>query len=213
MRSGCLARSGWRLAGSVLAALCLVLTAQPPAAAAESAVWVETKINFTYQGFTTHYSCQGLEDAVRSVLVQLGARKSDMNLRQTGCTSGFDRPEPYPGVVGTIEVLEPVENASRSEASAASPNGSARGEHGKRTVEAEWRTVTVRIGPEGADQSGKCELLNQVKRRILPLFAAREVKFESDCFPHQLTIGKTMLQVQVLKPVGPENRDVASAAE
>src|SRR5579884_669143 len=40
----------------------------------QAAKWVKKKINFTYQGFTTHYSCQGLRDKVRDVLLQLGAR-------------------------------------------------------------------------------------------------------------------------------------------
>src|SRR5215469_16692190 len=69
--------------------------------------WVEKKLRFVYQGFTTRYSCQGLRDRVRDVLLQLGARASDLNVRQIGCTTGFSQPDPAPSVGGTFYVLEP----------------------------------------------------------------------------------------------------------
>jgi len=191
-------RHGWRLIGSALAAATLVLAAQSPAFAAESATWVKKKINFTYQGFTTHYSCQGLEDTVRSVLHQLGARKSDMKLRQTGCTRGPNVPSPFPGVSGTFYVLEPGSSTSTSEGASHS-------------VQAEWQTVNVTVGRNAREHAGDCELIDQVKAKILPFFAARDVKFQSNCFPHEVTIKGSTLQAQVLKPVARSH--VASAAD
>ncbi len=180
---------------------------------AERAVWVKKKIDFVYQGFTTKYSCDGLRDAVRTALLQLGARRSGMDLRETGCSRGFNLPEPFPGVSGTFYALEPASNVPPARVSAAPPpkNGGTR--DSQQPIKAEWQTVSVNIGPQGRDQSGVCELMTQMKQHILPLFAARDVNFQTDCFPHQVTIGRTKLQAQVLKPVGEENHHVVSAGE
>lgn len=54
--------------------------AVPPAAGAADAtapvmaVWVEQKIDFTYVGFTSHYSCDGLKTKVSKILKEIGAR-------------------------------------------------------------------------------------------------------------------------------------------
>ncbi len=135
---------------------------------------------------------------MRNVLLQLGARKSDMKIHEAGCAFGFNVPQPNPGVAGSFYVLEPASSGASG--------------HGGGTVDAEWQTVTVHIDRGGRGTSGMCELLEQVKRKVLPLFAARDVKFESDCFPNQVTIGKTMLQAQLLKPAAAGNHDVAGVA-
>ncbi len=189
--------AGWRVAAVAAAALAS-FAAQASASGVESAVWVQKKVFFIYHGFTTNYSCEGLQDTVTSVLLQLGARKSGMSLRQTGCAGGFNVPSPNPGVSGSFYVLEP--------ASSSTPNA----------VDAEWQTVNVHIGSADASSTGRgkagtCELIDQVKQKILPLFTTREVKFDSHCFPNTLSIKGSALQAQVLKPRAPEGHDVAEA--
>ena len=76
---------------ALLAACALIATAEMPGdarAASDSgasevvpAHWVKKNISFTYQGFTSHYSCDGLGDSVRLALLELGARRSDLSLR------------------------------------------------------------------------------------------------------------------------------------
>ncbi len=148
----------------------------------QEARWVKKKINFTYQGFTTRYSCQGLRDKVRDVLLQLGARKSDLNVHEIGCTTNIGRPDPFPTVGGTFFVLEPASSST---------------EH---AVHAEWQTVNVRVGTPGLDTAGQCELVEQVRQKILPLFTTRDVKLKQNCIPHQLTPSGSSLSVEVLKP-------------
>jgi hypothetical protein len=164
--------------------------AAPAALAPQPARWTQKKINFTYLGFTTHYSCEGLTDKVRGILLQLGARKADMNVHEAGCTSRFDRPEPFPAVSGTFSVLEPVPPTQ-----AYSPTGTGG------IVLAHWQPVNVRFDhADSLDMSGQCELLEQVRQHILPLFPARNVQFTSLCIPHQLTAGGNSLQVEILLP-------------
>lgn len=148
----------------------------------EPAHWVKKKLNFTYQGFTTHYSCEGLRDAVRGVLLELGARRSDLKVHAVGCTRGLGQPEPAPSVAGNFYVLEPAPSSA---------------EH---PVEAAWQRVNVRIGRSGLDAAGQCELVDQVKHKILPLFSTRNVEFKENCVPHQLMLNGSSLSVEVLKP-------------
>lgn len=172
--------------------------APSPTASAQPARWVRKEIRFTYQGFTTHYSCEGLLGQVRTVLLQLGARPGDMKVSSFGCVRGLGRPEPNPSVRGTFYVLEPLTEQESGRA-------------GAEAVAAHWQTVNVRLSRSLVDEAGQCELLEQVKERILPLFSVRNVKFSSNCMPHQLTIPGAVLQAQALKPDRPSHAKAGTA--
>jgi hypothetical protein len=47
-------------------------------------------------------------------------------------------------------------------------------------------------------EAGDCELIEQVKARVLPLFTTRNVDYRSTCVPNQLQIGGTVLKAEVL---------------
>ncbi len=161
--------------------------AGPGAGDAQPAKWVQKKIRFTYMGLTTHYSCEGLRDAVRLILLELGARQQDLSVHPYGCTALLGGPDPFPAVAGTFYVLQSVPQPQ--------PESS-----GGPTVAAHWRTVQVRLDQSPVDEAGECELLEQVEQSILPLFDTRNVRFQSNCTPHQLTLPGTALAVDVLKP-------------
>jgi hypothetical protein len=161
----------------------------PAAGVPQPARWTKKKIFFIYMGIQTNYTCQSLTDDIRQVLLQLGARKSDIDVHETGCTSGFNAPTPHPGVAGTFYVLEPV--AAEQANGPGAPAG---------TVAAHWQPMKVQLDPPGRDVNGQCELLDQVKHRILPLFATRDVQYQSTCFPHEEIVGGTSLRLQVLMP-------------
>ena len=183
--------------GALLASATLALAATSASSAARAveaaagggeapatvpAHWVEKKLRFAYMGFTTRYSCQGLREKVRDVLLQLGARASDLSVREIGCTSGPGRPDPAPSVGGTFYVLEPASGSTGQ------------------PVEAAWQHVNVSVGRMGLDTAGQCELVEQVKQRILPLFTTRNVAFQQRCIPHRLTPAGSSLSAEVLKP-------------
>src|SRR5580704_3754722 len=48
------------------------------------AVWKEQHLSFTYMGRTSRYSCDGLRDKVRALLLDLGARR-DLKITAIGC--------------------------------------------------------------------------------------------------------------------------------
>jgi hypothetical protein len=154
-----------------------------------TAGWVPREFRYTYQGFTAKYSCDGLRDRVKEVRLQLGARKQDLSVSSTGCSEGFGHPTYFPGVSVKMSVLEPLSEKSAPDI---------------KPVAALWRNVDV-SRPEPLRAAGDCELTEQIKQSILPLFTTRNVEYRSTCVPHQLTPGGTTLKADVLVAVpGPQ---------
>lgn len=150
--------------------------------ATEPAVWTQKEVEFTYMGFTTHYTCDGLRDAVRGMLLQLGARKDDLKVYEQPC-SRPERPDPFPGVKIKMSVLQPAP---------ATPSADAP------IVEAYWKPVKLPYRATSLDAAGQCELLEQFKQKVLPLFTTRNVDLHASCVPHQLEPIGTSLQAEVL---------------
>jgi hypothetical protein len=150
----------------------------------ESAVWTPKELLFIYQGFTTTYSCDGLRDKVRSILLELGARE-DLKITETPC-SELGRPDPFPGVRIKMNVLQPAGDQSAAA--------------GTQSVPSHWKRVDLTPERDAVSSAGECELIEQVKQSILPLFATRNVEYSSNCLPHQLQIGATRLRAEVLVP-------------
>ena len=175
------------------ATLGILLSGAAGAAAAaneetQPAQWTQKEFNFVYQGFTTHYSCDGLRDKVQSVVMQLGARK-DSKVYEYGCTSALGRPDPFPGVRAKIWVLEPL-----TPAQASNPKDP------QAVVPGQWKHVKLKLDTDPLGQAGECELVEQLKQHVLPLFAAKNVVFNPQCIPHQLTLGGNELSADVMMP-------------
>ncbi len=181
-----------RRAIQILTAVAVIVGGTPlladiPGEAAQPAKWVSRDVNFTYQGFTTTYSCDGLRDNAVIILTALGARKQDLNVRETPCASrGASDLSFAPGIRGTFFVLVPA----TSEEIAKSDPG---------IVPAHWTSVDlVRKMNSDTRLGGNCELLEQAKRHLLPLFTSRNLNFSSNCVPHQVLMGGTF-KVDVLQ--------------
>jgi hypothetical protein len=165
-------------AGVLLATLPALASPQPKV----EAVWAPRHVTFVYQGFTTHYSCDGLREKVRGMLSSLGAR--DLKVRAQGCTRLVGA-EPFPGVRVTMQVLVPSSSEGGKKAGSAVP--------------AHWQDVVLMPSNAGLQEQGNCELIEQFKETFLPLFTTRHISYQSNCIPHQLTLG-THLSAEVLMP-------------
>ena len=144
------------------------------------AVWKTRELAFNYLGFTSRYSCEGLRDKVEQALLMLGARR-DLVVTPYPCTR-VDRPEFAPSLQIKLSTLEPA------------PTTAAQG-----IVEAHWKTVS--LGGPGKLSPGDCELADQIRSEILPLFTMRNLKARIDCVPNQEPTGNIVLIVDVLVPV------------
>jgi len=166
-------------------------TAAAPADS-QSAVWKPKELTFVFMGFTAHYSCDGLRDKIRHVLGELGAR-SDFKVDYYGCSSPFGSPDPFPGVRIKMQVLEPAGASDQS----------------TEVVGAHWQRVDLHLDKDPVWEASDCELLEQIKQKILPLFATRQVDFASNCVPHQAYLG-TRLAAELLFPDPKGDKTVAS---
>ena len=177
-----------RLRRPIAAAAVLLLAggawaAEPVASGnAVAAVWSPRQLHFVFQGFTSHYSCDGLQDKIRHVLTELGAQRG-FEVTLAGCSAPFGRPDPFPGVNVKMNVLQPADPKDT----------------GAQLVGAHWHRVDLHLEKDPVWEAGDCELLEQVKQKILPLFSTRDVDFVSNCVPHQLSLG-TRLSADLLVP-------------
>jgi hypothetical protein len=160
-----------------------------PAESATPAKWAPRKLHFSYVAYTAYYSCDGFRDQVKSILQQLGAG-DDLVVKSRGCTR-LEGPEPFPGVDATFSVLEPAGGAGYQ------------GAANSQNVAARWDSVTINSDTTRRTNEGACELIEQVKKWVLPLFTTRNLSFSSDCFPHTTTLAGARMSVEVLRPVTP----------
>jgi hypothetical protein len=159
-----------------------------------AAEWVPKEARFVYLGVTTHYSCDGLRDKVQQALLDLGARP-DLSVRQLACPSPAGRPDAFPGVLIKMQVLKPADATA-----AVQP------------VPAQWKSVDLKLNRGTLAEAGDCELLEQIKQSLLPLFTTRNVEYSSTCVPHQLSPGGTWLRAEILMSAAPPSAPAAAAA-
>jgi hypothetical protein len=134
-------------------------------AAPEPGVWQKHEYNFAYMGFTSTYSCDGLADKLRLLLVAAGARK-DAKSQPGACASGFGRPDKFARASLTFYTLAP---GSRDGA----PIGGT------------WRPVAISDRSPRELRVGDCELVEQFRNNVLPMFTTRGVENHTTCIPHQ----------------------------
>ena len=192
---------------AIVSALATILVSNPVRSAegatdtdaAQPSVWTPKKLHFTFSGFTTKYSCDGLRDKMRQALLELGARK-DLHVTEGACSSPAGGPEPFPNVDIEIHVLEPTSSAATSKSSAATSKPATAGTADGRPVPAHWKAIDLKLDKDPLWQAEDCELLEQIKHRVFPLFATRNVDYHSSCVAHQVSLGGTWLRAQVLVP-------------
>ena len=151
-------------------------------AAAEQANWRHTKQTFTYFGLTSLYTCSGIEDKARQILLLFGARK-DAKVRATGCTEGLDKPSRNAWVKVEFDALVP---------------GAAAG--GAETVTGVWTPIEIRAHRPFEMQEGDCELIEHMRNALTQGFAFKDLDYRTNCVPHQVSLGSYSIKGRVLRP-------------
>jgi len=168
----------------VLAGLFLLLLARSVAGAEVAAAWQRHEIEFTYMGFTTRYSCEGLRDKLRVLLKASGARPGFSVNRGACATTGPGQVTEFPRVRLTFE-------------SAMIPSAGARGA-GEPAL-ARWTPVSLSRRQPRQLEDGDCELVEQFVDRVLPAFTTRSLQADIHCIPHQLSGSSFRLDFEVLE--------------
>lgn len=170
--------------GSALAAADAAASTQPTPLNAQ---WQHQSRTFNYQGFTSHYTCDGLEGKVRQILVYLGARK-DAKVRATGCAYGPTSPSPYAWVSMEFDTL--ATGAAPDTAGAAPPAA----------VAARWQPVELSSNRPSFMGGGECELIEQLKPVLTASFALEDLEYRTRCIPHSVSLGDYSVRGKVLQP-------------
>jgi hypothetical protein len=143
--------------------------------------WEHHHATFTYWGVTARYSCDGLEDNVRALLLHLGAR-NDAKVNARGCPHGPS----VPGRNGIVEVdfysLTPSADANAAN-----------------VVQAHWTPVAVSPTHPYFMAHGDCELVDELKDIISKNFSFRDLKYRTDCVPYQVNIDDFSIKADALK--------------
>jgi hypothetical protein len=183
------------IALAAMAAMPAVL-AEPAPTSGEAApgTWRSQKTELVYMGFTSTYSCDGLQGKLELLLRQLGAQPG-FKVMAYGCPD-FGRPSRFPRATLEFATLQPVDAPSATAGASATAQQVA-------PVNGAWRTIEFSPHHPFDLQDGDCELMEQFRDQVLPLFATRALQVRTTCVPHQDTGGPFDLQLQVFAPLTP----------
>ncbi len=186
-----LIRNGFLGLGAALGLATMTGAAQAPVPGdIVPGTWQHHKITVNYFGITSLYSCEGLEEHVRSILLHLGARQ-DAKVSATGCPRGPEVPSQHAWIQTDFYTLEPADSASAAD-----------------SVQAYWapRELTPRRPNFMGD--GDCELVEQMKDLISKSFAIRDIQYRTDCVPHEYNPDGFAIKGQALVPAPVPGRPV-----
>ncbi len=170
-------RAGWMIlgAGWMLAWPPWAVGANPGTDTVLPAVWKAQRLNFSYVGRNSRYSCDGLRDRVLALLMDFGARR-DLTVTAENCGSAPASPQSAAGSSLSVVFSSPAlpEDAALKPGHAAEPTVEARFEKFMLTSDA-FRNLGI------AD----CELVEEFARQILPKLTVRNVRQDIECMAYQ----------------------------
>jgi hypothetical protein len=169
------------LAGAVLGLGAGAGTALAAPENPQPSVWEHHQATTAWFGQTAHYTCPGLENTLRHILLYLGARP-DLKV-EASCPNLVD-PLRSAVVKTDFYSLKPVPSETGD------------------TISAQW--VPVKLTPQSPTQApfigtSECELLFQFKDLISKSFSFQDLKFTASCFPHYVSLLDYYVHGQVLK--------------
>ncbi len=166
------------------------------------AVWKVQSLSFAYSGYATVYSCDALLDRVREILQSLGARDT-LRIRSWGCTDMVNHgrmeitlESPVEATPENIEALTTYDDKQQLVARVRN-EPLLRAEDVQR-FPATWKTVSMsrdrklKLGPSD------CELVEQLRRDVLPRMSIRVEHDRLRCSVAFGNIGQPQLRVAAL---------------
>jgi hypothetical protein len=160
-------------------------TAAAPLGRIVTGSWQHHTVTFNYFGITSLYTCDGLEDQVRRILLHLGARK-DARVDASGCPGPNNVPSRTAWVKADFYTLAPAADAGGSD-----------------TVKARWTAVEVTPRRPDFMGDGDCELIQGMKDLIIKNFSLRDTEYRTSCVPHQVSMDAYAIKGQALRAVTP----------
>ncbi len=186
-------RAFWIIVGAGLAlALALpVRAAQPLLGSPFPAVWKEHHLEFSYLGRTARYSCQGLRDKMRSLLLDMGARR-DLQVALLACNESAPLGRGYLGPRLSLTFSAPALPDASGQPLRAGDLAA---------VDARFEPFTLTSDAFRNYGVGDCELVEEFAREILPHFSARNIRQDITCVPYQAVGSRFLVRGEILRAV------------
>jgi hypothetical protein len=174
--------------------LCVIVVFAVLPAAADSdgvlpAVWKEQHLQLTYLGRTSRYSCDGLRDKVRALLIELGARR-DMKIVAAGCAELGEHLHPgrfMPNVHVVFSSPALPDTAKPQHAGDLS------------AVDARFEAFAITSDAFRNMDIGDCELVEDFARQILPKLAVRDLREDIACVPYEESGSRYLIRGRILR--------------
>lgn len=171
----------------VICGFCVTaLAGEPSATEAEQGVWQKHDYSFQFLGFTTTYSCDGLASKLKVLLIAAGAR-ADAKSTSGACSRGYGIPDKFARANLTFYTLAPAGN----------------GENSSAPINGLWRSVAFADRSLREVRLGDCELVEQFRDKVLPMFTTRNVDNQMTCVPNQLSGSVINLKFEVFAGLPP----------
>jgi hypothetical protein len=153
----------------------------------QSGNWQPHKYDFHFMGFTSTYSCDGLADKLQLLLRVVGARPDAKVVPL--CARGTGVPDKLAEASLKFSSLQ-LADANSPAAAAGAPDSAA----------GVWRHVELAPRRPFELQAGDCELVEQFRDTLLPMFVTRNVNNQVTCVPHQESGSNFSLSFDVFAP-------------
>ena len=170
-----------------LLASSIALAADAADSAGQPGSWQPHSYDFHFMGFTSTYSCDGLADKLQLLLRVVGARP-DATVMPL-CARGSGVPDKLAQASVKFSTLQLAD--TNAPGAAASASQSAPGV---------WRHVELAPRHPFELQTGDCELVEQFRDTLLPMFVTRNVDNQVTCVPHQDSGSNFSLSFDVFAP-------------
>jgi hypothetical protein len=183
-------RSVWALAGVGMMFAGSVWPADAGAGKPIAAVWKEQHLRFFYMGRTSRYSCDGLRDKVRAMLLDLGARR-DLTITALGCEGTAAR--------ARLDSLGPSLNIVVSTPALPQPELKPLHPGDLSALDARFEAFTITSDVFRNMSVADCELVDEFTHQILPKLVTRHLKRDITCVPFQQSGGRFLVRGEILK--------------
>jgi hypothetical protein len=168
----------------------------PSATGAEPGVWRKHEYSFQYMGFTSTYSCDGLADKLRLLVLLSGAR-ADAKSLPGACSASLGQPDRF--ARATLVFYTLVLNG--------------KGAVSKDSGLGSWRPVAFAAHNPFDLLLGDCELVEQFSHDVLQkMYTTRNVVDRTTCIPHQESGSVIDLRFESFAPIPARADAVAPAA-
>lgn len=144
------------------------------------AQWEVQQIRFRYTGFSTFYTCDGIERKLRRLLILLGARD---DARVEALCNNQNRVDRFHKLQLAFAMPVPADKTDIS----------------REIIPAEWQDVRIIGKLSRYLDAGDCELLDQFQRQVLPHLQVRVLKKRLYCIPNRREMNNLGLRISALK--------------